>query len=396
MADKRISDLTSITHTGVTNASMLPIVVASNSVVTNKIVLSELKTFLGGGTVTGSGVGGYLASWTTTTEIEESGVYNDANFVGIGTASRGTHTPKLIVYSTTQDNHYAAVGTSPSYRLYNSLNGYTHMGTFGLATAGGAYLPTSASGDVVISATANILFGTGNTERFKLSTNGSGYFANDSFINGVRLGKGGNAVATNTAIGVDALVSNQAAADLNTAIGYLALSGVLTTGQNTAIGANALKSSTGTRNTTGVGTSAFRNLETGDNNTAIGAQAGRYLLNGASGLSNATNSTYIGYDTRASAQNVDYEICIGTSAQGNGSYTTTIGASNNLANIFFGYLQANSGLTLNTTIASCIVPRLTTTQRDALNTVWKVKGAIIYNMTTNTYQGYNGTTWLTF
>ena len=114
-------------------------------------------------------------------------------------------------------------------------------------------------------------------------------------IQGLTVGRGAGAVASNVAVGFNALAANSTGTDLvavgqsamrdnppgsaNTAIGANALRG--TTGsQNTALGKNAMYfSSTGTNNTA-VGVSALQNTSTGSQNIGIGITAGEGITTG--------------------------------------------------------------------------------------------------------------------
>lgn len=92
-------------------------------------------------------------------------------------------------------------------------------------------------------------------------------------------------------------------------------------------------------------------------------------------------------------------------------YGTTTATSSlvvrNSANTNMFIVRDNGGILINTTtdVASAIVniesttqgflpPRMTTAQRDAI--VSPAAGLVIYNTSTNTHQGYNGTTWNNF
>ena len=59
----------------------------------------------------------------------------------------------------------------------------------------------------------------------------------------------------------------------------------------------------------------------------MGVNAGRYIANGSTALTVVNNSTYIGYNTKASADSVTNETVIGHNATGSGSNTITLGGS---------------------------------------------------------------------
>ncbi|MCX6865685.1 MAG: hypothetical protein NTV46_05590 [Verrucomicrobia bacterium] len=112
--------------------------------------------------------------------------------------------------------------------------------------------------------------------------------AMDAYINGIRVGKGGGNVASNTAYGVNALQANTSGS-LNTATGYEAL-GYNTTGYyNTAAGYHALRANTTGFSNTAAGIYALRANTTGGNNTAAGAYA---LFSNTTGSCNTATGYY--------------------------------------------------------------------------------------------------------
>jgi len=143
----------------------------------------------------------------------------------------------------------------------------------------------------------------------------------------------------NIAIGPEALLSNisgyyniaigyhcqhsNTTGQQNTAIGYVALYNNQTGVQNTAIGIQSLYNVTGSYNT-GIGVQALFNITSGTFNVGIGVGAGRFTAASASNQT-STNSVYIGYVTKPSADGNTNEIVIGSTAVGNGSNTATLG-----------------------------------------------------------------------
>ena len=200
------------------------------------------------------------------------------------------------------------------------------------------------SDDVRIEATTasdNMKFYVGNTEILKLEqANLAATFAGDLTVNGITVGKGGGAVATNTAIGVSALQSNTTGGN-NTANGMNALRANTTGSYNTANGEAALYSNTTGKwntanghqsiysNTTGSyntanGLSALRANTTGNSNTADGYRAlvsnttgGANTANGYQALySNITGNynTALGYRANVSSTNLSNATAIGNGA----------------------------------------------------------------------------------
>jgi len=130
----------------------------------------------------------------------------------------------------------------------------------------------------------------------------------------------------NTAMGMQALMDNSTGS-WNTAMGHLALTYNTTGHDNSAMGQIALK-----YNTTGIynaamGMGALLNNTTGDYNAALGADAGRFIADGTTQLTVVNKSTFLGEETKASADNVTNETVIGYNAIGSGSNTFTLGGS---------------------------------------------------------------------
>jgi hypothetical protein len=204
---------------------------------------------------------------------------------------------------------------------------------------------------------------------------GSGAVGNRIEIDGLRIGKGGGDVATNTALGESALNANttgstNSAVGLaalfsnttgsnNSAVGHEALRNNTTGGSNSAVGREALRSNTvgsfdsavgrdalrnnttGSNNsavghqallnnTTGgnnsaVGREALLNNTTGSSNSAVGREAGRYIADGTTANAITANSVYLGAETKALASNQTNQIVIGHNATGIGSNTAVLG-----------------------------------------------------------------------
>lgn len=162
----------------------------------------------------------------------------------------------------------------------------------------------------------------------------------DALINTLTIGLGGGAVATNTALGYQALNAGSGANN-STAIGYQSLLAASSAGINTAVGSGALKSVTTASQSTAVGYIAGGTLTTAAN-TAIGYAA---LGSGTAGIANtalgafalqglSTGATYnigIGYNTMSAGATGSYNIAMGRNAMVNsnstGSENTSIGHS---------------------------------------------------------------------
>jgi hypothetical protein len=253
----------------------------------------------------------------------------------------------------------------------------------------------------VASSGALVLQSNGTTTAVTVSTGQVATLVNDAVVNGLTVGRGGGAVATNTALGVSALSSNLTGSDTtavgyrayrfgtgvnNTAFGSNALGGAIVTGtENTAIGRAALLVHTTGNNNTAVGSLALLANTTGGNNIAVGVEAlatnttasgstavgYRALYLNTTGTNNiamgqqalqanttASNNTAVGYqagyDTTTGVQNVAfgsqalYSVTTGNNntAVGTKAGFTTTGGANVFMGIQSGYsLTTGSGNT---------------------------------------------------
>ena len=242
------------------------------------------------------------------------------------------------------DSVFAADGTGTSVGL-NVGAGKT------LAVAGTLTVTGSAS---TIDATA-IGATTPDTGAFTtLSASSTLTVTGAGSIQGLTVGKGGSAVASNTAVGSGALFANTSGAG-NAACGINALSANTSGGGNSAFNQSALLS-----NTTGNANTAFGNATlpfstTASNNTALGYQAGFATTTGAQntcvgnkaggGITTGNNNVFVGGEagnnttpittgsqnihvgvaTIASAGGVEYEHILGFNLTGKGNNTVYVG-----------------------------------------------------------------------
>jgi hypothetical protein len=204
---------------------------------------------------------------------------------------------------------------------------------------------------------------------------GSGASGNRIEIDGLRIGKGGSNIATNTALGASALnantsggnntavgrlalrdnttgngnsafgslalsnntagysnsavgiqaLANNATGNGNSAFGHQALIGDMISSNNTAIGAQALLNHTSGNSNTAVGSGALSNATSGAQNTVIGTNAGRLIADGTTSNTVTSNSVYLGVNTKALASGQTNQIVIGFDAIGLGSNTAVLG-----------------------------------------------------------------------
>ena len=175
---------------------------------------------------------------------------------------------------------------------------------------------------------------------------------NDATINGITVGRGAGSVATNIAIGDNALSvsggNNNIAIGTDSvinggvrgigigvealyngggvdcvAIGYKALH-ENPGANNTGVGNQALNAVNGSgANNTGLGYQAGTSNTSGSNNTYIGYQAGSAGTANTSGA----NNTFIGYQTKANATNYTTSTALGTGAEITASNQIVLGTT---------------------------------------------------------------------
>ena len=286
------------------------------------------------GTHTGSLNSGYIPKATGTTTLVDGLLYDTGSAVLLGTQTAGSG--KFMVYSTTADNHYQAIGTAPSLRFADTIVSPSYTGIIGLATATNHFIIGAAAGDMVLannttSSIGNFLFGTGATERmrisptgnvsiggtgntYKLDVTGTGRFSGQlrlesTITNGTYTytlpGATGTLALTSDIPVVTGYVPytgatgpvNLGAYDLlvqtltigkgnsslanNTALGYRTLFHITTGNYNTAVGYESSHNTTTGQYNTSLGQSALFTNTTGSQNTAIGLNA--LLLNTTGG-----------------------------------------------------------------------------------------------------------------
>jgi len=166
----------------------------------------------------------------------------------------------------------------------------------------------------------------------------------DASISGLTVGKGGGAVATNTAVGASALSTNSTGSS-NTGVGNQALLTNSTGANNTALGMNSLYFNTGSFNTS-IGRSALESNTTGSQNTSIGYQAlyagtsvDANVAVGYQALKSQTTSasnTAIGFGAGPAVTTGNNNICVGRDSGGvltTGAYNLYMGISANASGV---------------------------------------------------------------
>jgi hypothetical protein len=324
--------------------------------------------------------------------------------------------------TTTSNSTATFISTSISGSIIRS----TSYGTTGVSADinfqfGGGSNPADSTitTPVIFKKSGNILINTTTDAGFRLDVNGTARVQGvltttaDAVVNGVNVGRGASSIVSNTRLGTNNLNNNSTGFN-NTAVGYE--SGLLnTTGDNNSFfGSGSGRSNTtgsrnsfigqdaGRSNTTGFGNSFFgqnagfnttsgggniaigrdslftnntgtNNIAIGtnslinltgthSNNLAFGIDSGRRIAD-ASNLTIANNSVFIGFDTRAAADNQTNQIVIGHNAIGLGSNTTVIGNSSTTFGRWFGNLlvgtSTNAGFALDVNGTARVQGRIT-------------------------------------
>jgi len=161
---------------------------------------------------------------------------------------------------------------------------------------------------------------------YKLEVGGAN---SDALINGVRVGKGLGDIATNTAVGFEALNSNTTA-EQNTAIGYRALASNNSStpgesGANVAVGANALFASTTGNNNTAIGTNNLLANTSGNHNVAIGGHSS--LGNTTGGQNTAVGAFSFANNTTGSLNTALGYGALGNNLTGNKNIAVGVGCT---------------------------------------------------------------------
>jgi hypothetical protein len=239
------------------------------------------------------------------------------------------------------------MSTMPIYALVDTWNasGTTFTG-IGLNVTDTA----SAAGSLLLDLQV------GGTSQFKVSKGGAVTALGRATIDTLTIGLGGQtAVASNTALGFEALNSASLTGIRNTSVGYQALRAVTTGTPNTAVGAYALTVATTAQNCTAVGSEALYNCTTANGNTAVGKDA-------LQGTTTGALNTAIGFQAARENTGGEHNVAIGFDAlrRFNASYNTAVGyralrggdatTANNTGtnNIGIGY-QAGDAITTGST-----------------------------------------------
>jgi hypothetical protein len=212
------------------------------------------------GTHTGNLTSGYIPKATGATTLTDGLLYDTGSAVLLGTQTAGS--AKFMVYSATADNHYQAIGTAPSFRFADTIVSPTYTGIIGLATATNNFIIGAAAGDMVLannttSSVGNFLFGTGATERMRITPTGNVSINNTN--NTYRLDVNGTGRFTGQLRLESTITNGTYTYTLPGATGTLALTSQLTSGTVTSVAASITGNSIGITGSpiTSSGTLAF-------------------------------------------------------------------------------------------------------------------------------------------
>jgi hypothetical protein len=225
--------------------------------------------------------------------------------------------------------------TSAALGDYLPLTGGTLTGALGGTSANFSSSVTATSFIVNTSGQARTI-----TTFYPSGSLGDNIWIGGGGLNSTTGGGSSSLGSLNTSLGVLAL-QNNTTGYRNTSVGYSSLRDNTTGHNNTSVGEfsmwsnttgylnSAFGSSSLNNNTTGyansaLGTNSLGYITTGRENVAVGFWAG-FLINSGGNNTTSSNSTYLGQDTRASADGNTNEVVIGSGARGQGSNSVVIG-----------------------------------------------------------------------
>jgi len=337
-----------------------------------------------GGALNGS-IGATTASTgaftTTTVSTSETLSYGTANGVAYLNGSKVLTSGSALTFDGSQLAVNAAAG---GINMVVSSSGNTGSRIVGGTGAGlGAYLSLQAQGtnafligteSSVSGGTSNnlmfygygsnsIIFAPATTESMRLTSSLLSVVPGAT-IQGLTVGRGAGAVATNTAVGSSALATNTTG-NYSAAFGDRALTQNTTGATNAAVGSLALYSNTTGSNNASLGYSALYGNTTGGANTAVGREA-------LQANTTASNNTAVGYQAGYTNSTNGGLTAIGYQA----AYTTT--AENVTA---LGYLTLKSNTTGAENTAGGVTALYSNTT-GSYNTAWG-RDALRNNTTAN-------------
>lgn len=135
-------------------------------------------------------------------------------------------------------------------------------------------------------------------------------------VNGITVGRGGGAVATNTAVGASALAVNSTGSN-NTGYGSNALAAMQTGSNNVAVGSGALASAVAVSSAVAIGLNALNLHNSGAGVVAIGLNS--QALNAASSTNVSVGSSTLAVATSGTGQTAIGNAALASSVTGSGN-----------------------------------------------------------------------------
>jgi hypothetical protein len=254
-------------------------------------------------------------------------VLNSSGNLGIGTASPAARLHVVV----------DGAGESDIARFSRTNGADTHFLDIGV-NADTNFVIFDSSG----SAAGGYTFRRGGTDAMTLSAGGVLTVTENAVIQGLTVGRGAGAVASNTAVGASALAATATGSNV-VAVGYQAGTAVTSADNSTFVGAQAGLGSTTCTGVVAVGSAALYANTSGSYNTAIGQQALRFNTT-------ASYNTAVGYQSLYSNTTGTENTAIGRVAgytNSTGSYNAFLGHDSGYSatgsyNTFVGHLAGYS------------------------------------------------------
>jgi hypothetical protein len=319
----------------------------------------------GGSGVTGTGSTNYMTKWSSSTSVTNSILYDDGTRIGLNTTSMETATRFQInlsgggTYGIFINKTTADEATMRFKSTHDANSDYRIGASIAIGSAFEIYNVNAAATRFAVLADGNTLIGgtSSVTGAGKLQVIGDVNITGNFKINGSTLAGG---------------------------IGGSGTTGYIPRFSSSTILANSTIQDNGTYATL----TSTTYVASGQGITWKGSSGTTYDFS----ISNSGTVPYI-----LSGVEIDLNAPIGMrygliyTFKGNGSAAYNVNILNSGKNA--DELQFLGGLLLNTTSCGFVPPKMTTTQRNALNATVKVAGCLIYNTNLNTLQCYNGSAW---